>query len=53
MAGSGFDEPATFSFTGAFVLADGVVRTTDTGIRGTGGFDDFVDGTSVYDAAGT
>ncbi|MFF0399693.1 hypothetical protein ACFYSJ_28610 [Streptomyces sp. NPDC005248] len=52
MAGNGFDEPATFSLTGAFTLTDGVVRTTETGSRGTGGFDDFVEGTSVtvYDA---
>ncbi|WP_327420086.1 hypothetical protein OG763_02405 [Streptomyces sp. NBC_01230] len=53
MAGSGFDEPATFSLTGASALTDGVVRTTDTKSWGTGNFDDFVDGTSVYDAAGT
>ncbi|MET8405444.1 hypothetical protein [Streptomyces sp900116325] len=54
MAGSGFDEPATFSLSGAFALTDGVVHTTDTGSWGTGGVDDFVEGTSVtvYDAAG-
>ncbi|WP_327128658.1 hypothetical protein [Streptomyces sp. NBC_01727] len=54
MAGSGFDEPATFSLTGAFAPTDAVVRATATGSRGTGGSDDFVEGTSVtvYDAAG-
>ncbi|MER5688429.1 hypothetical protein [Streptomyces sp. NPDC002205] len=54
MAGTGDDKPATFSPTGAFALTDGVVRTDDTGCKGTRGHDDIAEGTfvAVYDAAG-
>lgn len=50
----GDDKPATFSLTGEFLLTDGVARTDGTSCRGTGGYDDIAEGTSVtvYDAAG-
>lgn len=54
MAVTGADQPAMFSLTGAFALTDGVVRTGDTGCKGTRSYDDSVEGTcvTVYDAAG-
>lgn len=55
MAGSGDEQPATLSLAGIFVLTDGVVRTADSGSQGTGGLDDFAEGTSVtvFAAAGS
>ncbi|MFF1931865.1 hypothetical protein [Streptomyces sp. NPDC058228] len=54
MAGTGDDQPATFSLTGAFALTDGVVRTDDIGCKGTRSYDDSAEGTcvTVYDPAG-
>ncbi|MGW0692564.1 hypothetical protein [Streptomyces sp. NPDC002738] len=54
MAGTGDDQPATFSLTGAFALTDKVVRTDGTGCKGTRSYEDGAEGTcvAVHDAAG-
>ncbi|MFG3088999.1 hypothetical protein ACGGAI_15410 [Streptomyces antibioticus] len=48
-------EPSTFILTGSFELTEGAVSDGSTGCKGTGGYDDIAEGTSVtvYDAAGT
>ncbi|MFE9949307.1 hypothetical protein ACFYRJ_17450 [Streptomyces sp. NPDC005531] len=53
-AGGGDAKPATFTLKGTFTLTDGALRTDDTSCRGTRGYDDIAEGTSVtvYDAAG-
>lgn len=54
MAGTGDDQPATFSLTGAFALTAKVVRTDGTGCKGTRSYEDGAEGTcvAVHDAAG-
>ncbi|OOQ54363.1 hypothetical protein AFM16_06750 [Streptomyces antibioticus] len=48
-------EPTTFTLTGSFELTEGAVSDGSTGCKGTGGYDDIAEGSSVtvYDAAGT
>ncbi|MDX3329919.1 hypothetical protein PV405_35635 [Streptomyces sp. ME02-6979-3A] len=48
------DAPPTFTLEGSFTLTDGARREGEDNCRGTGGYDDIAEGTSVtvYDAAG-
>ncbi|MFJ3083065.1 hypothetical protein ACIPJG_25380 [Streptomyces halstedii] len=47
-------DPATFTLTGTFTLTDGARRVGQDNCRGTGGYDDINEGTSVtvYDGTG-
>jgi hypothetical protein len=46
--------PGTFTLTGSFALTDSVIDDTSTDCRGSDGYDDIAEGTSVtvYNAAG-
>ncbi|WP_405699105.1 hypothetical protein OG209_05285 [Streptomyces sp. NBC_01383] len=48
------DEPATFTLIGTFTLTEGAIRTKGDNCRGSGGYADIGQGTSVtvYDGAG-
>ncbi|MFJ2568935.1 hypothetical protein ACIOYT_00745 [Streptomyces halstedii] len=53
-ANQGPDTPPTFTLEGSFTLTDGARRVGEDNCRGTGGYDDIAEGTSVtvYDATG-
>lgn len=48
------DDPPTFTLEGSFTLTDGARREGEDNCRGTGGYNDIAEGTSVtvYDGAG-